>query len=151
MPQTGALVEIRGVPAAQQLIWSVGKRAMAPQPFLRVAGGIVKAGFERQMDSDGKAYGSGWQPLAEATLRRKAEEGYPSRIMERTGELKRRVGSIENMATFSIREGMGNYFVGRFKQTGTKHEPRRQLLGVSAADRGKIYAIAYRYLAEGLL
>lgn len=141
-----AALEIHGLPEAKARVNVLAERAEVTAPFLRAGGQIIRHGFQQQIETEGKHYGPGWAPLAEATLERKARENFPDKVMRQTGAMADRIGDFERITKTMAREGVGRDHIVRFHQTGTENEPRRQLLGIAKGDVGRIYSLARRWI-----
>jgi len=84
-----------------------------------------------QFESEGRVGGSPWAPLASAYLRWKIERGYPSAILERSGQLKRSfeggAGAVILKDPKKMKIGTSVYYA-KFHQLGTKTMPARKLI-----------------------
>lgn len=105
--------------------------------------------FDRGVDPDEVA----WEPLQNATVRKKARLGYPTpeRPLFATGFLRKSIGIIRGNATFAVATGAGfrigitnpDAGYGRFHQQGSG-VPQRRFLGINSKDVKAVDALIRR-------
>lgn len=98
----------------------------------------------RQFDSEGRRWGTGWSPLKETTLAIKQRNGLDMRILHATGALRAsfvdgRDGIFRSTPTTMEYSSAVPYAL--FHQTGTSRMPRRAMIRLEEIDKRDIMRI----------
>lgn len=105
--------------------------------LLRFAGNVIVKRVKDNVKKEGYTEGSQffkWKPLAKSTLEAKKRAGYPTRILEREGNMRRLFGYTT--LDRKLRITSEDYFI--YHQYGTKNMPRRKVVTISNEDLQKI-------------
>lgn len=115
--------------------------------FLRSAGSIIvsraKNNLKEQGYKENKLF-KRWAPLANSTLEAKKRAGYPTKILEREGNMRRLLGYTTLDRDLKITSE--DYLI--YHQYGTKTMPQRKVVSVADEDLERIRAAFERVLVE---
>ena len=109
-----------------------------PRDLLELIGAEFEGNIERRFDLKVDPQGLPWEPLADATVARYAEQDKGARrgtLLERTGQMRNSLSS--NVGDDFVEVGMsrltdgGAWSIPLLHETGTEHMPRR---GIFLAD-----------------
>lgn len=107
---------------------------------------------KKQFDSEG-GYGSGgWQPLASSTIEQKQRQGWPLKIMVRTGDLRDVMtggrSGYEDIQPLELKIMMLAY--GKYHQSTAPRTklPRRPLIELTESDKTRWTKIIHQYLVD---
>lgn len=107
--------------------------------LLRFAGNVIVKRVKDNLKREGYTEGSKffkWRPLAKSTLEQKKRAGYPTRILEREGNMRRMFGYTT--LDRALRITSEDYFI--YHQYGTKRMPKRKVVTIANEDLEKIRA-----------
>ncbi|MFN3562763.1 MAG: hypothetical protein ACK4XM_12745 [Chloroherpetonaceae bacterium] len=115
--------------------------------LLRFAGNVIVKRVKDNLKREGYTEGSQffkWRPLAKSTLEQKKRAGYPTRILEREGDMRRLFGytTLDRV----LRITSEDYFI--YHQYGTKRMPKRKVVTIASEDLEKIRAKFANVLKE---
>jgi phage gpG-like protein len=129
--------EIEGVPEIKHVLMGVRDRALDGAPVLSLILDDMRRLEIALFGSEG--YGE-WAPLAESTLERKAEEGYPPNILQATEQLMDSLtgnlaaaGHVEHITPEEILYGTTVPWA-IYHQYGTRYMPARPPVDVRDSD-----------------
>jgi len=142
------VVETKGVEKAELNLRELGVRAKDIRPLTRDLSRIFEHSTKKRFE--GSAH---WPPLAESTLERKSAEGLDHGILRATDSLYK---SLTNPGDKNaVRKGKPGEFVfgtklrhGRFAK-GTKTQPKRELINLTAQERREAAKTISSYITTG--
>lgn len=126
----------------KRLMQELGSRVQNIEPPLRGFGYYKEQEIQRQFDEEVDPDGKPWAELAPSTLAKKRREGYPDKILTRTGKMQKTVKAIASSRNLYIKIG----FPGGFHQRGTSKMPQRRILGINDRDRAKLRQLVRIYV-----
>ena len=119
------------------------------EPLKRSVKQVMGPSFRKNFEVGGRPT---WPPLADETLRIKAQQNYPDDILIRTGKLRRVAGQL-NLWSFSKDDARvvtippGAEY-GQFHMSGTKWMPAREWMGFQSEDVDKIEQVFVEWIQE---
>ncbi len=113
--------------------------------IMRKIAGVLKQEAEFAFDNESSPEGVRWQALAPAYKKRRDEQGYTGKILQKRGDLVRSlaIDYADNLAVVGVSEPYGQYH-----QFGTQDMPARPFLGLREAGIEEIREILKRELSK---
>lgn len=147
-------MNVNGVALIDRELLALETRAHDLLPAFEAIAELFAEGERQQFDSEG-AWGSGaWSPLSPAYAVRKHAQYPGTKILERTGDLKRslteRPFGVELISPFAMVVGT-NISYAHFHQDGTSRMPRRPPLAMPPQQRVAITKVLQRWVRTGTL
>lgn len=145
---------ITGEDTAALKVEELAARAADMRPALMRVRELLAAGEREQFASQGSFFGSRWPALADSTVAKKGS----AEILVDTGKLRDSLTGVTSGRTSvgatSLSFGTDVWYA-RFAASGTTRggepsEPKRQIVGMPAAQLRAALQIIFRYLVEGL-
>lgn len=143
-------ITVIGEDEAARELAMMGARALDLRPALGEIRRELIAGNRRQFESRGSYFGSGWAPLAEATIRRKGGDD----PLVATGKLRNSLIGGAGRRTRITRSGVSvgtSADFARFAHSGTSHQPARQLVGIAPSELMSAKRTISRYITDGIV
>jgi hypothetical protein len=142
-------IEVIGDRKAVADLIKLGTRGADVRPVAPEVRAIYLESNRRHLDSM-----EGWPALADATVQRKTREGLPDKAERATGALYKSLTSESRVKGQKNRVSQTRFLFGSGLfyapwQQGTKHQPKRELIDLSEADRLAMAAVIGRYVAHG--
>jgi hypothetical protein len=123
----------------------LGGKLTTPTDFLKSTGDYFLKRVEQGFRIETDPYGQKWAPLSPATIAEKERLGYPSKILTRTGAMRR--SPTITIQGKSVKITIA--FPSEFHQRGTRKMPQRQILPegrLNKTDERNITDLAIDYL-----
>lgn len=147
---------IRGDRDAARRLRAVGARAKNVEEAWPNVGNMLATRISRQFLTEGAYFGTKWRKLKPATIVEKRRQGWPTKTLQRTGELKKsftgRPMNIEEYFPQSARFGSsldkavwhqrGTY------RNGKRVNPPRKMIVITAEVRRETKDILRRYILK---
>src|SRR5262249_25529739 len=142
-------IEVHGLGNALKSIATMGTRAKDIRPARDPVRRIFLESNKRHLASPG------WEPLAQTTIDEKHAKGLPSKPEYRTGALYRSLteqkAKGQKNAGGKTKMVFGSRLFYAAWQQGTKHQPKRDLIDLSPADRKRMADKLSKYVSRGQL
>lgn len=141
-------IESKGVPQATKHLHELGERGSDVRRVSEKIRSVYR-------ESNRKRFGgyARWKPLDDDTIESKRKQGLDTRVLRRTGALEKSLtaarasNQIDERGKEIMRFGT-TLFYARMTDKGTKHQPKRKLIGISKKDKEKIVGYIERYIAK---
>jgi phage gpG-like protein len=144
-------VDVSGEEIVARDLLRIGRRTVNAAPALREIGSLLEDLVQENFDTEGRAGGAAWKPLAPATVAQKAAAGARPEILQRSGDLLASLtggpGHIREIGDSWLVFGSGVPY-GGFHQKG-KGVPQRRPVQFVERGRRQIVKILQRFILTG--
>lgn len=127
-------LEIHGHDAVADELKQIGERAHDAKPVLRVIQALMAESAREQFESEGSRGGLPWVPDKNATVARKAREGFKEDTEIRTGDLEKSLAQLGGGGNAIRRLSMASTTFGTRLFYARFQGHKRQLLRITTKD-----------------